>query len=88
MLLKTGLILQLSMKEMEKEDLFTIKKRCINSLASKLIISAKRLGKRLTRIITDIFAVIGVIVMVAEAASEIFGYNGLLMNDKTELSAV
>lgn len=62
---------------MEKQDLFTIKKRCINSLASKLSISAKRLGKRLVKIINDIFAVIGVIVMVAEAASEIFGYSGL-----------
>ena len=42
-----------------------------------MIISAKRLGKRLIRIITDIFAVIGFIVMLAEAASEIFGYGGL-----------
>ena len=46
-------------------------------MASKMIISAKRLGKRLIRIITDIFAVIGFIVMLAEAASEIFGYGGL-----------
>jgi len=46
-------------------------------LAYKMIISAKRLGKRLIRIITDIFAVIGFIVMLAEAASEIFGYGGL-----------
>lgn len=46
-------------------------------MAYKMIISAKRLGKRLIRIITDIFAVIGFIVMLAEAASEIFGYGGL-----------
>lgn len=43
----------------------------------KLKISAKRLRKRIWRIITDIFAVGGVLVMVAEAASEVFKYQGL-----------
>ena len=44
---------------------------------SKLIISARRLGKRSVSIIVDVFAVIGIMVMIAEAALEIFGYNGL-----------
>ena len=46
-------------------------------MACKFKISAKRLSKRLWRIIIDVFAVIGALVMIAEAASEVFNYQGL-----------
>lgn len=49
----------------------------IKNLACKFIISAKRLKKRLWRIIADVFAAIGALVMIAEASSEVFGYQGL-----------
>ena len=52
-------------------------------MVCKLIISAKRLSRRFRKIATDFFAVIGVLVMIAEAASEIFNYQGIFDFYKT-----
>ena len=49
----------------------------IKTWACKLKFSTKRLSKRFWGIITDGLAVIGMLVMIAEAASEVFGYQGL-----------
>lgn len=57
--------------------LSTIKMRCMLILVCKLITETKRLKKRLVRILKDGLALIGIIVMLGEAASEIFNYQGL-----------
>lgn len=49
----------------------------IKNLGFKLIISTKRLKKRLISIVTDVFAVVGVLLMIAEAAAEIYDYQGI-----------
>lgn len=46
-------------------------------LVCKLQISYKRLKKQLWAIITDAFAAIGVLVTIAEAANEVFNYQGI-----------
>ena len=49
----------------------------MKNLACKILTSIKRLRKRFVGIIKDFFAFIGVLVMIAEAASEVFNYQGL-----------
>lgn len=48
-------------------------------LESKLIISAKRLRNSTVAIVKDVFAIIGVMLTIAEAMSEIFGLDGLFI---------
>lgn len=52
------------------------------------MISAKRLSKRLWRIFTDVFATIGVLVMIAEAASDVFNYQGLFGFYRTHIWSI
>ena len=51
----------------------------MNSLICKFKISAWRLRKRVCAIITDLFAAVGILVMIGEAASNIFSYQGFLI---------
>lgn len=60
----------------EKQGRSTIRMKYINSLICKFKISAWRLRNRICAIITDFFAAVGIIVMIGEAASNIFSYQG------------
>ena len=58
-------------------DHITTKMRYIGNLASKLIIEIKRLRKRIISIGKDFFAIIGFLLMIAEALVNIWNYNGI-----------
>ncbi|MCR5701106.1 MAG: DUF6430 domain-containing protein [Lachnospiraceae bacterium] len=49
----------------------------MKDLVCNVSISAKRLKKRIVVIVSNFFSIIGLMMMVAEASSEIFGHNGL-----------
>lgn len=51
----------------------------------RFVISTKRLIRRIKAIIKDTLTVIGVLVMIAEASSEIFGFDGLFESYKNHI---
>lgn len=63
----------------EKRDHSTIKMKYMKNLVYRLKISGKRLGKSIGRILIDALAVIGALVTIAEAASEIFQFQGFFV---------